>query len=241
MTEYAQKIRVNRVAEPKVRIRVKPRVPPLEIGMQNTGIVVQWRLGTTGTWVDLIEIDDINASVSIGTVTTLAAGTPAYVTNVGTAQDVILDFGVPTGGVTSVNGEIGVVVIDAGDIAFTPAGNIAATTVQTAIEELAGPPETLIVTSAGAVSVAADIGAVLINKSAPSATPISLPAVSTRYGLALKVSDFAGNGGDVTITPFGAETIMGLSTAILGSFGPGVGSAASITLYPSTALSGWYA
>jgi hypothetical protein len=41
------------------------------------------------------------------------------------------------GAVDSVNGETGVVVLDAGDIAFTPAGTIAAATVQAAIEEVA--------------------------------------------------------------------------------------------------------
>ena len=136
MTEYSQKIRVNRVQEPIVRVRVKPRVPPLEIGMQNTGAMVQWRLGTTGAWQDLIEIDDINSSVTVGSVTTLPAGSQATVTNVGTAQDVVLDFGIPEGGVSSVNGETGVVVIDAGDVPFTPTGGIAATTVQAALAEL---------------------------------------------------------------------------------------------------------
>jgi len=136
MTEYAQKIRINRVAEPKVRIRVKPRVPPLEIEMQNTGAMVQWRLGTTGAWEDLIEIDDINATVTVGAVTTLPAGTPAYVTNVGTEQDVILDFGIPAGAIESVNGQTGVVVLDAGDIGIAPTGGIAATNVQAAIAEL---------------------------------------------------------------------------------------------------------
>lgn len=97
MTEYVQKIRVKRVEEPRIRVRVLPRVPPLEIEMQNTGSEIQWRVGTTGTWQDLIEIDDIDASVTVGTVTTLPAGSPATVTNVGTAQDVILDFGIPAG------------------------------------------------------------------------------------------------------------------------------------------------
>jgi hypothetical protein len=41
------------------------------------------------------------------------------------------------GAVDSVNSQTGVVVLDAGDIAFTPAGTIAATTVQAAIEEVA--------------------------------------------------------------------------------------------------------
>lgn len=97
MTEYVQKIRVKRVEEPRVRVRVLPRVPPLEIEMQNTGSEIQWRVGTTGTWQDLIEIDDIDASVTVGTVTTLPVGSPATVTNVGTAQDAVLNFGLPRG------------------------------------------------------------------------------------------------------------------------------------------------
>lgn len=40
------------------------------------------------------------------------------------------------GAVDSVNGQTGVVVLDAGDVDFTPAGTIAATDVQAAIEEL---------------------------------------------------------------------------------------------------------
>lgn len=40
------------------------------------------------------------------------------------------------GAVASVNGQTGVVVLDAGDIPFTPAGNISATDTQSAIAEL---------------------------------------------------------------------------------------------------------
>lgn len=59
MTEYSQKIRINRVAEPKIRIKVKPRVPPLEIELQNTGTEIQWRLGKTGTWETLVLVSAI--------------------------------------------------------------------------------------------------------------------------------------------------------------------------------------
>lgn len=97
MTEYVNKVRINRVAEPKIRIKVKPRVPPLEIELQNTGTEIQWRVGTTGTWATLVDIGDIDASITIGSVTTLAPGASATVTNSGTAQDVILDFGLPAG------------------------------------------------------------------------------------------------------------------------------------------------
>lgn len=58
MTEYSR-VRVNRVDEPRVRVRVLPRIPPLEIEMQNTGVDIQWRVGTTGTWQDLVPLVDI--------------------------------------------------------------------------------------------------------------------------------------------------------------------------------------
>lgn len=168
MVDHYQTIRLQRVEEPKIRLRVLPRIPPLEIELQNTGTMVQWRVGTTGAWQDLIPISDLDADISIGTVTTLPAGSSATVVNSGTAQDAVLDFGIPRGqdgliasivaginvtvddtdpanpivsaissaAVDSVNGATGVVVLDAGDIGVTPAGNIAATDVQAAIEEL---------------------------------------------------------------------------------------------------------
>jgi hypothetical protein len=81
---------------PKVRLRVLPSVLPLEIQLQASADAIQWRyIGQD--WVDLVDIEDINASVTVGTVTTLAAGAPATVTNVGTAQDAVLNFGIPAG------------------------------------------------------------------------------------------------------------------------------------------------
>lgn len=97
MSEHYPGIRVKAQPEPRVRLRVIPRIPPLEVEMQNTGTVVQWRVGTTGPWQDLITIDSINASVSVGDVVTLPPGSPATVENVGTEQDVVLDFGIPEG------------------------------------------------------------------------------------------------------------------------------------------------
>lgn len=98
-----------------------------------------------------------------------------------------------------------------------------------------------VVTTAGAVTVAAGDGRVVINKAAPSATAITLPSVVSRSGLPLVIADFGGNGGDITITPNGSETVMGLSSATLISNAQGVGTAGSITLYPSTAANGWIA
>lgn len=100
---------------------------------------------------------------------------------------------------------------------------------------------THIVTDSNPVVVLADDGTIIFNQPTPNVTTaVSLPDVALRNGLPLVLSDFGGNAGDIVLTPSGAETIMGLSSATLGSGGQGVGTAASITLVPSVALSGWY-
>mgnify|MGYP001591579658 CR=1 FL=1 len=93
-------------------------------------------------------------------------------------------------------------------------------------------------TGAGPFTLTDEVWLVL-NKAAPSATSIVLPAVATRMtsGL-LWVVDWAGNAGDITFTPNGAETIMGLASWIVGSSG-GAGLGGKICLKPSVALSGW--
>jgi hypothetical protein len=82
---------------PKIRVRVLPALLPRQIELQNSGTQVQWRYVGDTTWIDLIAISTIDASVTVGTVTTLAAGSPATVTNGGTAQDAIFNFGIPAG------------------------------------------------------------------------------------------------------------------------------------------------
>ncbi len=99
---------------------------------------------------------------------------------------------------------------------------------------------TVVITVDVTIVVAPGDQVIIINKAAPSPTAITLPAVATRNGLGLRIADWGGNAGDVTITPDGAETIMGLPTAVIGSGGQGVGTAAIITLYPSTDMNGWY-
>jgi len=152
---------------PKVRVRVVPSLLPLDIELQASAEAIQWRYAGQD-WADLVLFDDIDASVAVGSVTTLPAGSSATVVNAGTTQDAVLNFGIPRGqdgtmtsivagtnitvddtdpanpvvsaissaAVDSVNGATGVVVLDAGDIGVTPAGNIAATDVQAALEEL---------------------------------------------------------------------------------------------------------
>jgi hypothetical protein len=109
-----------------------------------------------------------------------------------------------------------------------------------AIAILSGGGNTQIITTAGPVTVGAADGFTVLNKASPSATLISLPSVASRSGLAWSLSDWGGNGGDVTITPNGSEKIMGLSQAVVGSFGQGVGSAAVLSLKPDTTLNGWF-
>lgn len=96
------------------------------------------------------------------------------------------------------------------------------------------------VTAAGTVTVGPGHTAVLIEKAAPSATPIILPSILVRSGLPLHVADINGNGsGDVT--PLGAEKIMGVTGAAAWPFqSNGLGMGAAFTLTPSTDINGWY-
>lgn len=104
-------VRAKAVPPPKVRLRVLPTLLPLQIELRNTGAMVQWRyLGQA--WLDLIEIDDINASVAVGTVTTLPPGAPASVVNVGTAEDMVLNFGIPSG-MQGIQGEAATLAVGA--------------------------------------------------------------------------------------------------------------------------------
>lgn len=65
------------------------------------------------------------ATITVGTVTTLPAGSSATVTNSGTTSSAVFDFGIPkgadgTGAVSSVNGQTGAVVLDADDVGALP-------------------------------------------------------------------------------------------------------------------------
>lgn len=77
------------------------------------------------------------ATITVGTVTTLPAGSDATVTNSGTSSDAVFDFGIPkgadgAGAVDSVNGYTGVVVLDASDVGALPDS----TTIPTKTSEL---------------------------------------------------------------------------------------------------------
>lgn len=102
-------VRAKPVPPPKVRLRVTPALLPMEIELRNTGTMVQWRyLGED--WQDLIAIDDLDTAVTIGTVTTLPAGAPATVVNVGTSKDMVLNFGIPQG-IQGIQGEAATIAV----------------------------------------------------------------------------------------------------------------------------------
>ena len=65
------------------------------------------------------------ATIAVGTVTTLPAGSDATVTNAGTSSAAVFNFGIPqgqdgSGAVDSVNGKTGVVVLTATDVSALP-------------------------------------------------------------------------------------------------------------------------
>ncbi len=96
-----------------------------------------------------------------------------------------------------------------------------------------------IVTLAGPVVVRPLDRLVVLNKAIASATAVALGTVAARPYLDLTIVDWAGTAGPITLTPFGAEKIMGLPQAVLLSGPAGVGSAATITLGPVVDLDGW--
>ena len=75
------------------------------VELQTTSTHIQWRLVGGSTWTNLVALSAITgpqgpqgpATISIGTVTTGAAGSSATVTNSGTSSNVVLDFSIPQG------------------------------------------------------------------------------------------------------------------------------------------------
>lgn len=129
-------------------------------------------------------------------------------------------------------------------IGYTPSGTLIAITVQAAIDELESKklPKALvtqIVTVGGAVTVNTTTSILVINKAAPSVTPIQLPLMANYTLTELLITDFVGNGGDITITPGTGEKIGGLAANapwVVGSGGAGFGG--SVRLSKITGV-GW--
>lgn len=87
-------------------------------------------------------------------------------------------------------------------------------------------------------AVASNVTLLGIQRASPATTGITLPPVATRAGRALQVVDWSSAvvGHAVTLTPFGAETIMRLPAFNLFSTADQL---AGVTLQPSTDLNGW--
>ena len=92
------------------------------------------------------------------------------------------------------------------------------------------------------INVLASDKLIVIKKAAPAATTINLPSVDDRTVRELEIYDWAGNAGDITINPHAGETIMGLTSWVVGSGGV-AGSGGSIRLIscPEASLRGWTA
>jgi len=70
-----------------------------KLRVDNTGPlpkIYYWDTGTTA-WVEIKGTSGSGATVDAGTTTTLAAGSPATVTNSGTTTNAVFDFGIPKG------------------------------------------------------------------------------------------------------------------------------------------------
>lgn len=90
------------------------------------------------------------------------------------------------------------------------------------------------VTEAGDVTVTADDGQILINKTVPAATTVHLPAADGASPITIK--DIAGNAEtyNITIDPDGSETVDGQSTFVIAS------NYQAATFRPLPDGSGWY-
>jgi hypothetical protein len=88
-----------------------PTYPPCcrEIEIRNDGEYIQYRYVGEVDWIDLVSLAEItgpqgpagdpgaDATIAVGTVTTVPFGDPATVTNVGTPSAAVFEFGIPEG------------------------------------------------------------------------------------------------------------------------------------------------
>lgn len=105
-------------------------------------------------------------------------------------------------------------------------------------QQAAGGGGLVQVTTASA-TITAGTPAVAVNRAAPAATAITLPAVANQSTLPLSIFDWstAVTAHTITLTTAGADTIMRQSSWQILSNSTSLGS---LTLYPSTTLGGWY-
>ena len=58
---------------------------------------LQWKNTTASTWTNIVQITDITATITVGTVTTGAAGTSVTFVNAGSGKDAIFNLSIPKG------------------------------------------------------------------------------------------------------------------------------------------------
>lgn len=126
-------------------------------------------------------------------------------------------------------------------------GNITQTNIQKALEQIAtgaGIPLSAIqtVTAAGTTVVLPTTQLVIFNKSIASPSAITLPSVLLRVdGLGLEFYDYTGLAGDIILTPFGAQTIMGANSPWTIGSGGLAQTGGSLKLISLISLLGWTA
>jgi hypothetical protein len=73
-----------------LRLKLASTLPALKLQISQPSLKARVLPGTPGE-------DGVNATIAVGTVTTLSTGSPATVVNVGTPSNAIFDFGIPQG------------------------------------------------------------------------------------------------------------------------------------------------
>lgn len=116
-------------------------------------------------------------------------------------------------------------------------GRITATTANGVVTISIGAGEPTIVN--GDATIAPLTVAIAIVRNNPAATALQLPDLALQQGVPLSIIDWSTNvvNHTITLTPFGAQTIMRQPTWPILSNAVQLGS---LTLYPSTALNGWF-
>jgi hypothetical protein len=86
-----------------------------EVELQASATHVQWRYAGSTAWSNLVPLSEIRGpqgptTITVGTVTTGAAGSSASVTNSGSGSDLVLDFTIPRGDTGAAGVSLGLVL-----------------------------------------------------------------------------------------------------------------------------------
>lgn len=101
------------------------------------------------------------------------------------------------------------------------------------------PKEPTSAAGGGTINVTAGTAALAVTGTGLTTTSVNLPTVAAQDGVPIRIIDWSTSITEhaITITPNGAETIMNAADWTIYS---NSSQAASLSLYPSTTLSGWY-